>query len=176
MRQIIRHELSLIVPHDELERRQISEALAWIDSGAQLYRLRKPATPPRHLVAYCAVIDDGHVLLVDHRNAQRWLPPGGHVENDEHPRDAVARELKEELDLVAPHPINAPAMLTITTTVGLTAGHTDVSFWYVIKADRSQPIKYDEREFVSIRWFRFNEVPFERADPHMKRFLAKLCA
>jgi 8-oxo-dGTP pyrophosphatase MutT (NUDIX family) len=174
MRHKIREELSAIVPLDDLERCQIADALEWIDSGAELYRLVKPATPPKHLVSYFVVVDGGHVLLVDHRNAQLWLPPGGHVDIGEHPRDTVTRELAEELGMVASHPICAPLMLTVTTTVGLTAGHTDVSLWYVVNADRTKRIQYDEEEFQSIRWFPFDEVPFERSDPHMRRFLSKL--
>ncbi|CAN7712679.1 NUDIX hydrolase [Duganella sp. LjRoot269] len=174
MRHKIREELSAIVPLDDLERCQIADALEWIDSGAELYRLVKPATPPKHLVSYFVVVDGGHVLLVDHRNAQLWLPPGGHVDIGEHPRDTVTRELAEELGMAASHPICAPLMLTVTTTVGLTAGHTDVSLWYVVNADRTKRIQYDEEEFQSIRWFPFDEVPFERSDPHMRRFLSKL--
>lgn len=174
MRQAIRDELSSIVPLDALERSQIADALAWIDSGVELCRLAKPATPPQHLVSYFVVVDDDHVLLVDHRNAQRWLPPGGHVEEGEHPRATVLRELQEELGIVASHPIAAPLMLTVTTTVGLTAGHTDVSLWYVVRADRTALMQFDEDEFLSIRWFRFDEVPYERAEPHLKRFLGKL--
>ena len=174
MRQKIREELTAIIPLDELERCQIADVLEWIDSGGELYRLEKPATPPKHLVSYFVVVDGEHVLLVDHRNAQLWLPPGGHVERDEHPRDTVMRELEEELGLVASHRIDAPLMVTVTTTVGLTAGHTDVSLWYVVKADRTTRIKYDEGEFQSIQWFPFSEVPFERTDPNMRRFLSKL--
>ncbi|MES2116571.1 MAG: NUDIX hydrolase [Pseudomonadota bacterium] len=174
MRQAIRDELSSIVPLDALERSQIADALAWIDSGVELCRLAKPATPPQHLVSYFVVVDDDHVLLVDHRNAQRWLPPGGHVEEGEHPRATVLRELQEELGIVASHPIAAPLMLTVTTTVGLTAGHTDVSLWYVVRADRTALMQFDEDEFLSIQWFRFDEVPYERAEPHLKRFLGKL--
>jgi ADP-ribose pyrophosphatase YjhB (NUDIX family) len=103
-----------------------------------------------------------------------WLPTGGHVEPGEHPRKTVVRELKEELDLVPTDPVGAPLMLTCTTTVGLTAGHQDVSLWYVIEASREQPITFDEQEFNSVRWFRFSEVPFDRSDPHMRRFVEKL--
>lgn len=174
MRHKIREELTAIIPLDELERCHIADALEWIDSGEELYRLAKPATPPKHLVSYFVVVDGGHVLLVDHRNAQLWLPPGGYVERDEHPRDTVMRELEEELGLAASHRIDAPLMVTVTTTVGLTAGHTDVSLWYVVKSDRTTKIKYDEEEFQSIRWFPVGEVPFERTDPHMRRFLSKL--
>lgn len=174
MRQAIREELSAIVPLDALEQSHLAEALAWVDSGEQLCRLTKPATPPRHLVSYFAVVDDGHILLVDHRNARLWLPPGGHVEPGEHPRQTVARELKEELDMELSHAIGAPLMVTVTTTVGISAGHTDVSLWYVVYADRTQAITHDDAEFASIRWFAFDDVPFERTDPHMGRFILKL--
>ena len=174
MRKQIRDEVNFIVPLDAMESDDITRCLAWIDSGVDLCRLAKPATPPMHLVSYFVVVDDGHVLLVDHRNAQLWLPPGGHVEEGEHPRATVDRELEEELGFVASHPIGAPLFVTITTTVGLTAGHTDVSLWYVVRASRHQSLQFDEGEFRDARWFAFDEVPLERTDPHMKRFLSKL--
>jgi hypothetical protein len=65
-------------------------------------------------------------------------------------------------------------MLTCTTTVGLAAGHTDVTLWYVVHASRTRVLTADEAEFDAIRWFHFAEVPFECADPHMRRFMTKL--
>lgn len=174
MRQQIRDEIASIVPFDDVEGDVIAKCLAWIDSGVELCRLAKPATPPMHLVSYVVVVDDGHVLLVDHRNAQLWLPAGGHVEPGEHPRITAARELAEELGIVAQHDIDAPFFVTASMTVGLTAGHTDVSLWYVVRASRHQPVAFEEREFNGVRWFAFDDVPLERADPQMKRFLDKL--
>ncbi len=174
MRDQIRTELELIEPFDEVERGHHAEALSWIDSGAELFRLAKPATPPKHLVSYFAVVDGDNILLVDHKNAQLWLPAGGHVEPQEHPRATVLRELEEELGFTCPHPVDAPVMVTCTATVGLTAGHTDVSLWYVVRAEREQAIKYDKNEFAGVRWFPFSEVPWERANPHLRRFIAKL--
>jgi 8-oxo-dGTP diphosphatase len=43
----------------------------------------------------------------------------------------------------------------------------------VVRASRHAEIKFDAREFQGVRWFAFDEVPLERADPHMKRFLEK---
>lgn len=174
MRHRIRAELQQITAFDALERQQLSDALAWIDSGAEIFRTAKPATPPKHLVSYFAVIDGEHILLVDHKKALLWLPAGGHVEPQEHPRATVLRELAEELGFAAAHPIDAPVMITCTETVGLTAGHTDVSLWYVVRASRAQPIQFDASEFNGVRWFHFSEVPLQRSDPHMGRFLAKL--
>jgi ADP-ribose pyrophosphatase YjhB (NUDIX family) len=176
MRAAIRSELEAIEPLDALELEHLNETLAWVDSGAPLFRIAKPATPPRHLVPYFAVVDDESILLVDHRNARLWLPPGGHVEQDEHPRATVAREVREELGFAPCHEIAAPLMITCTTTVGMTAGHTDVSLWYVVRASRSQVMAYDAQEFNAIRWFEYSEVPVDRSDPHLERFIRKLRA
>jgi 8-oxo-dGTP diphosphatase len=174
MRSAIREEIVSIAPCDDIERGHREDALAWIDSGAELCRLQKPATPPKHLVSYFVLVDDDHVLLVDHKNAQRWLPTGGHVEPGEHPRDTVARELMEELGLDLVDAPEAPLMVTVTETVGVTAGHTDVSLWYVVEADRHVAIKFDPAEFHSVAWFQFSDAPVSRSDPHLARFLRKL--
>ena len=174
MRDQIRREIEAIKPFDMLESEHQAEALAWVDSGAPLFRVTKPSTPPKHLVSYFAVVDGLQILLVDHKNAMLWLPAGGHVEPHEHPRSTVVRELKEELGFVATHAIGTPLMITCTSTVGLTAGHTDVTLWYVVQANREQPLKYDESEFNAVQWFPLAEVPVHRADPHMHRFVAKL--
>lgn len=109
------------------------DALAWIASGAELFRVAKPALSPKHLVAPFVVTDGERLLLVDHKTAQLWLPPGGHVEADEHPRETVASELREELGLAPAHEIAPPIMITCDRTGGLTTDHTDVCLWYVVR-------------------------------------------
>ncbi len=73
--------------------------MAWIASGVQIFRTAKPDVPPKHLVAYFALVDPAprSMLLVDHRNAGLWLPTGGHVEPDEDLAATVTREAREEL-------------------------------------------------------------------------------
>jgi 8-oxo-dGTP pyrophosphatase MutT (NUDIX family) len=176
MRDLIRSELTAIVPMDALESEHLADALAWVDSGVGLVRVAKPATPPKHLVSYFAVVDVDQILLVDHKNAGLWLPAGGHVESDEHPRSTVLRELEEELGFTAAHQIDPPLMVTCTTTVGLTAGHIDVSLWYVVHASRTQWMNFDDAEFNGVKWFRFSEIPFGRSDPHLRRFTKKLAS
>ena len=72
IRAQIRDEVASIQPFDEMEESHQADALAWVDSGAPLCRMAKPATPPKHLVSYFAVIDGDNILLVDHRSAQLW--------------------------------------------------------------------------------------------------------
>ncbi|MBL4666246.1 MAG: NUDIX hydrolase [Sneathiella sp.] len=145
-----------------------------IDSGADLFRTAKPATPPRHLISYFVLIDGDYVLLVDHINAQLWLPTGGHVDPNENPRETVKRVIFEEFGIKARFLYSSPIFLTVTETVGLTAGHTDVSLWYALQGDRTEQLDFDRSEFRENQWFHRNHVPFERSDPHMERFLSKL--
>jgi ADP-ribose pyrophosphatase YjhB (NUDIX family) len=173
-RAAIRAEVAGIVALDAAEAADIGAALAWIDSGAELCRRVKPAVPPQHLVSYFAVVDGDWVLLVDHINAGLWLPPGGHVEPGEHPRETVRREALEELGVEAEFMFEAPVFLTVTQTAGSVERHVDVSLWYVLKGDRRRELAWDRGEFLGVRWFRRDEVPFGRCDPEMGRFLAKL--
>jgi len=45
------------------------------------------------------VVQRGKVLLIHHRNLDKWLPLGGHIELDEDPEQAALREAKEESGL-----------------------------------------------------------------------------
>ena len=45
------------------------------------------------------VVHDDAILLVHHRNRDKWLPLGGHIELDEDPEQAALREAKEESGL-----------------------------------------------------------------------------
>ena len=111
----VRAELAAIKAYDHLEKAHLEDAIAWVESGAVLCRVFKPATPPKHLVSYFALIDELHVLLVDHKKANLWLPTGGHVEPGEDPRATVVRELKEELGLqISIGDVGPPRMITVT--------------------------------------------------------------
>jgi 8-oxo-dGTP pyrophosphatase MutT (NUDIX family) len=45
------------------------------------------------------VVHDGKVLLIHHRQLDKWLPLGGHIELDEDPEHAALREAREESGL-----------------------------------------------------------------------------
>ncbi len=178
IRLAIAEIIRAIKPHDEIEREHIVTTLAWIESGVPLFRVAKPDVPPQHLVAYFVLLDQVHarLLLVDHRRSGLWLPAGGHVEPDEHPVETVHRELREELGIEASFVWPEPLFLTVTRTVGSTAGHTDVSLWYVLHGDCTQTLAFDAGEFHGVRWFALDMIPCERSDPHMTRFTAKLAS
>ncbi len=45
------------------------------------------------------VVHKAKVLVIHHRNLNKWLPLGGHIELDEDPETAALREAKEESGL-----------------------------------------------------------------------------
>ena len=54
----------------------------------------------RHFTATAFVVHDDRVALHWHRKVGAWLPPGGHIEDNEDPVQAVLREVEEETGLV----------------------------------------------------------------------------
>jgi 8-oxo-dGTP diphosphatase len=179
-RSLIRDLVRAVRPLDAREAADQAGMLAWITSGAPLFRAQRPATPPIHLAVYAALIDaDGRrILLADHRKARVWLPPGRHVDGED-PRRAVGREVREELGITARFHEDAgdrPWFVSVTATREPDS-HTDVDLWFVLKADPDVCLRPDPGEFRQIRWFDLNHRPQWRApcfDPHMHRFIRKL--
>lgn len=182
MRQTIRELVSDILPFDDVESQHQANVLAWLDSGEQIFRTAKPATPAKHLVSYCLLVDSetDHALLVDHRDAQRWLPTGGHVEPNEHPAVAAQREIAEELQIKPPFHSSigeVPVFVTVTDTGGLCESHTDVSLWFVFEGSVWDELSPDDREFADARWWPFDDIApglSTRFDPHLPRLVKKL--
>lgn len=159
---------------DELIHKNLVEK--WVASGADLFRIEKPATPNMHLVSYFVPYDKQKekIFLVHHKKANLWLPPGGHVDVDEHPKDAASREMEEELFTKADFLMDDPLFLTVTKTVNNSLSHTDVSLWFVVKGNSLQDYRFDTGEFYDAAWFKINELPKTQMEPHLKRFLGKL--
>lgn len=66
-------------------------------------------------------------------------------------------------------------------TVGSTAGHTDVTLWYVFERDSTSPVNDKSEEFVKefsgYRWYTFEEIldmDISNFNINMHRFVQKL--
>ena len=128
------------------------------------------------LVAACSLIDaDGRVLIAERPAgkpmAGLWEFPGGKVDSDERPEDALIRELKEELGIVVHEACLAP--LTF-------ASHTYADFHLVMPlyvCRRWEGI-VSAREGQKLAWVqpnRLKDYPMPAADvpliPHLTALL-----
>lgn len=171
--------VAAIMPFDVLEAGHQSDALDWLRSGAEIYRRVKPATPPKHLIVYAAIVDPAarQCFLISHRKSGLWLPTGGHVDPGEPPQAAARRELREEagidLPLIAEHPL--------FITIGITAGntvqqHTDVALWYGFAGEAGDRFEVDPEEATGGAWFDVPQLAGLACEPQAARFMRKLRA
>jgi 8-oxo-dGTP pyrophosphatase MutT (NUDIX family) len=83
-----------------------------LTAGHQLLRanwfVRRPRTFGAHALAFTP---EGKVILVKLRYARGWRLPGGGRDESEAPRDAVLRELREEIGLLSHGEVTAAAEL-----------------------------------------------------------------
>ena len=97
---------------------------------------------------------------------------------DEHPAETARREAAEELGIDTSGRLSErPLFLSVTETVGIDSGHTDVSLWFVLSLRRNQPVFFDRGEFRAMRWWSADElssVDTTHFDPALDRFVRKL--
>lgn len=125
-------------------------------------------------MAGCLIVDDGHVLLMDHSKLGMWLHPGGHVEPGETPDETARRETLEETGIeVAFHPSllppdtpDASTSLPLPFRVNvhrIRDGHWHCEFLYLTTvADEHEPTHDDEHD--GLDWFSRDDIADDSYD------------
>jgi 8-oxo-dGTP pyrophosphatase MutT (NUDIX family) len=126
----------------------------------------------RHFTVAVFVVYGNRVLLHFHRKLGRWLPPGGHVEDNELPDDAAVREVLEETGIRAQLvggrglPIDEPRQLVLPAGIQVEAiypghEHIDLVYFGVPLPGDLTGADIDPRLAASDRvgWYAANELP-----------------
>jgi len=108
------------------------------------------------------IVFEDKVLLIHHKELNKWLPIGGHIELSESPEEALFREVKEECGLeikvLGEKPLiqsegtkflYSPAFLDIHK---ISNTHRHVALNYFAKA-KSDKVVFNKKEHNEIRWF-----------------------
>ena len=113
------------------------------------------------------VVRTGRVLLGRRtstiRFAGMWDAFGGHIETGESPRDALDRELREELGIR----VTRPEFLEVYEDIDPTSGETFRHHLFLVTAWDGEP-RIVAPEHSEIRWFRPDEVASLDLMPHLK--------
>ena len=115
------------------------------------------------------VVNRGRVLIRKHDKYGIWLAPGGHVELDEDPNQAVLREVKEEVGLDVKlydpreyredseeyHELIPPMFLNRHR---ITPHHEHISLTYFAIADFDKVANEGREKSENVRWFTKEEL------------------
>jgi len=118
------------------------------------------------------IVHNNRILLLKHILFHRWLQPGGHIELNEHPEEALWREIKEEtgltkddLKLIKTGPsiprssdaVTLPQPFDINVhPIDNKHQHIDLAYIMVSKTDKVKPTNtHDTNE---LRWFTKEEL------------------
>jgi len=128
------------------------------------------------------VVHQGRVLLIHHRNLNKWLPLGGHIELDEDPETAALREAKEEsgleVELIGERPpttepgtraLLAPRFLDIHR-ITETHEHIGMIYW---AQPKNGTLKLSAAEHHDIRWC--SAVDLDLLEPPMTEAVKWYC-
>jgi 8-oxo-dGTP pyrophosphatase MutT (NUDIX family) len=107
-----------------------------------------------HVTASAIVSGPEGVLLHFHKKFRLWLQPGGHIEENEAPWDAVQREVLEETGLRA-SPL-AGELRVFHVDVHPAGTHLHLDLRYLLSASGLPAPPPDESQLV--RWFSWDEA------------------
>lgn len=114
-----------------------------------------------HLGVFAVVLsqDRQHTFLLNHRKANLWLPPGGHVDLGQKLHECALMEIEEELSMKQAKLLSeAPVFLTRTLTQGMNAGHIDVTSWLLIEGNVQGEYQIQVKEASQSGWFKIEEL------------------
>ncbi len=111
----------------------------------------------------------GQVFLGNHKKANDWIPPGGHIEKNETPLEAAIREACEELSVDV-----VPDQLKLFTIDNLNVARPNAickihwHIWYLLETNLTN-YRFDTGEFYDAGWFTIkNAVQKIRIDLYRK--------
>lgn len=128
----------------------------------------------REYTATVYIVQDEKVLLIFHKKLKKWLPPGGHLEENELPTDGAIREAFEEtglhINLIAQEnvwiekryncqSIERPylCLLENLPQIGDKEAHQHIDLIYVAEPTGGQ-VSQNQEETDGIRWFSLSEI------------------
>ncbi|MEO8458102.1 MAG: NUDIX domain-containing protein [Chloroflexota bacterium] len=117
----------------------------------------------RHFTATAFVVRGDATLLHWHKRLGQWMPPGGHIEPDELPTEAVLREVREETGLVCeiistspylrfayPEQLPAPYTILIEDIPGPDEPHKHIDLIYFVRP--LEAAGHTDVDDATLRW------------------------
>ena len=165
-------DLELLKNKKHVDKNIINLFIQRINKG----RVTKKDNNKNHICAFFLPIHTKtkSIYLVEHKKANDWLPPGGHIEKGESIIETIKREFSEELSHILTDEkieffdlsikqINNPKFTCKT--------HYDL--WHLIYIDRF-PFKYCRHEFYNASWMKIDRAIKKMKHKNFRAVVEKL--
>ncbi len=130
-----------------------------------------------HVVVGAWIVDRPreHVVLLHHRKLEKWLQPGGHVENDPSLIDAARREVSEETGLRKFRLLSAEIFDVDVHTIPARKSepehiHYDVRF--IFEAARGARLTVSD-ESNDLQWVKLDQIAARNDSASIRRLVEK---
>lgn len=130
-----------------------------------------------HITGSAWILDSSgaYALLTHHRKLDRWLQPGGHVEDDTDILASALREAREETGLEGVRPLSDQIFDVDVHRIPSRGGeaehfHYDVRFLF--EADRAAPLSISS-ESRELAWVEISKVAELNPEESMRRLVGK---
>ncbi|MDD5469776.1 MAG: NUDIX domain-containing protein [Candidatus Peribacteraceae bacterium] len=163
-----------IVPVDDIEKKDIARAIRWL---REVSAVNKQNNSDEHLGILTPVLspDKSHTFLLQHRKANLWLPPGGHVDLGQTFVESALAEAEEELSMRKPILLSTnPIFLSWTKTQGANAGHIDVTAWFLLAGNPEDSYLVQEKEASDSAWISIQKLLSLPEFSHLHRGFQKI--
>lgn len=137
-------------------------------------RLTKEVNVDEHICSFFIPFDrkTGSIYVGHHIKANSWIPPGGHIDELEHPVDTVVREFFEELghriDKNQVTPFNISIKDISDNPRNPCKVHYDL--WYVVDVPKVDFI-FIKREYYDAKWMTIDEAMVKMDIPLYKKIV-----
>ncbi len=145
-------------PFDSHEQQMLADITAFVRAHAQFY---SRALLVGHLTGSAWIVDEtfSHALLLHHSKLNKWLQPGGHIEDDADLLSASLREAREETGAdVRPH---SPSIFDVDVHEIPARPNEPAHFHYDIRfllvADKAAPLLVSS-ESKDLAWVALEQI------------------
>jgi ADP-ribose pyrophosphatase YjhB (NUDIX family) len=119
--------------------------------------------PKREFLSTVYIVKDGKVLLTFNKKVKKFVPLGGHIDENELPTDAAIREAKEksgfDIELLNPRKYGRKEMIQ-NLDIGLDIikpDHQHINISYIGRIIGGNQLKESDEE-TELRWFNAQDL------------------
>ncbi len=171
------HHLKTIAAHaafDETEAAHQQAMLTFVERYGDFY---KRTLSVGHVTSSAWIIDPTccHALMLHHKKLNRWLQPGGHVEDDATVLESALREAQEETGIAELRTVSDAIFDIDIHTIPANKReaahpHFDIRYLFEASLDDAPEISDESNE---VRWFTLEEIASINSEASIQRMILK---